>query len=199
MTSIASFCNISNHWLSFLHCFKDGSSFLKCQKSMIPSLSTSTNIVKAIDKAMLWFGDVLVSPREIGDGYIQDFEWSMNLSLFGSRKSLARIFLSASNTLISPLCTTYNIQFKESQQMNVFTRLTFTSPLQAFLSQWRYNYLHRGFTPMKSTSSTISRSLIEVHTSNEACKLSISTSNQACKSIFTSNQACKNFKFPFQI
>jgi len=75
-------------------------------------------------------------------------------------------------------CTTYNIQFKESQQMNVFTRLTFTSPLQAFLSQSRYNYLHRGLIPMKSTSSTISRSLIEVHTSNQACKLSISTSNQ---------------------
>jgi hypothetical protein len=96
-------------------------------------------------------------------------------------------------------CTTYNIQFKESQQMNVFTRLTFTSRLQAFLSQSRFNYLHRGLTPMKSTSSTISRSLIEVHTSNQACKLSISTSNQACKLIFTSNQACKIFTFPFQI
>jgi hypothetical protein len=85
------------------------------------------------------------------------------------------------------------------QQMNIFTRLTFTSALQAFLSQSRYNYLYRGLTPMKSTSSTISRSLIEVHTSNQACKLLISTSNQACKLIFTSKQACKNFKFPFQI
>ncbi len=56
-----------------------------------------------------------------------------------------------------------------------------------------------GLTPMKSTSSTISRSLIEVHTSNQACKLSISTSNQVCKSIFTSNQACKISKFPFQM
>jgi hypothetical protein len=83
--------------------------------------------------------------------------------------------------------------------MNIFTRLTFASALQAFLSQSRYNYLHRGLAPMKSTNSTISRSLIEVHTSNQACKLSISTSNQACKLIFTSKQACKNFKFPFQI
>ncbi len=113
-------------------------------KSTIHSLSTSTNIVKAIDKAILWFGDVLVSPREIGNGYVQDFEWSMNLSLFGSKRSLARSCLSASNMLISPPCTTYNIQFKESQQMNVLTRLTFTSALQAFLSQSRYNYLHRG-------------------------------------------------------
>ncbi len=145
---------------------------------------------------MFWFGDVLVCPREIGDGYIQDFEWNMNLSLFGSRRSLARSCLLASDTLISPPCTTYNIQFKESQQMKVLTRLTFTSPLQAFLSQSRYNYLNRGLTSMKSTSSTISRrSLIDVHTSNQACKLSISTSNQACKLNFTSNQACKIFKF----
>ncbi len=199
MTYIASSHHISNHWLSFLRCFKDGSSLFEVSKCTISSLSTSTNIVKAIDKAMLWFGNVLVSPREIGDGYIQDFEWSMNLSLFGSRRSLARSCISAPNTLISPPCTTYNIQLKESQQMNVFTRLTFTSALQAFLSQSSYNCLYRGLTPMKSTSSTISRSLIEVHTSNQACKLSISTSNQACKSIFTSNQACKIFKFPFQI
>jgi hypothetical protein len=123
----------------------------------------------------------------------------MNLSLFGSRRLLARSCFLGSNTLISPPCTTYNIQFEKSQQMNIFTRLTFTSALQAFLSQSRYNYLHRGLTPMKSTSSTISRSLIEVHTSNQACKLSISTSNQACKLIFTSKQACKIFKFPFQI
>jgi hypothetical protein len=36
---------------------------------MVSSLSILANIINEINEVMLWFGDVFICPREIGDGY----------------------------------------------------------------------------------------------------------------------------------
>ncbi len=131
-TTIANSCDISNHWLPFLHYFKETSSsnFPRCWiRRYLPCPCWLTSSMKSMKLCC----DLLMYSyaQKKSEMDIQDFdERSTNLSLFRSRRAFP------SKTLISPHLTIWNNQLKELQQFSVSTSINLEAHSQVFfLSQ----------------------------------------------------------------